>query len=101
MVNGGVAWVLGEGQVKLEWSFEKFLELDGVYHVSNIRKKLIRMSLLDWHCYNVKFSSNEVLISRHGQFIRKGFLLDGLYRLSMIPSYSNAILDSQLSIAKI
>jgi len=31
--NGSVARVLGEGQVKLELSFGKFLELDGIYHV--------------------------------------------------------------------
>jgi len=82
-------------------SFEKFLELDGVYHVPRIRKILTSISLLDRQGYNVNFGSNKVVISRHGQFVGKGLLLDGLYRLSVMGSSSNAIFDSQLSVANI
>ena len=53
----------------------KFLELHGVYHVPNIRKNLISMSLLDWHDYGVNFGSDKVVISRHGQFTGKGFFI--------------------------
>jgi len=99
--NDSVAWILGEGQVKLELSSETFLKLDGVYHVSNIRKNLISLPLLDQHGDNVNFGSNKVAISRHRQFVGKGFLLDGLYRLSVMPSSRNGISDSQLSVTNI
>ena len=33
--------MLGEGEVKLELSSVNFLVLDGVYHISDIRKNLI------------------------------------------------------------
>jgi len=55
MGNGSVAQFLGEGKVKLELSSGKFLELDGIYHVPNIRKNLINISLLDRRGYNVNF----------------------------------------------
>jgi len=57
------------------------------------------MPLLDCHGYSVIFNSNKVVISRNGQFVGKGFLLDRLYSLSLMPSSSNEILDSQLSVA--
>ena len=76
--------------------FEKFLELDGVYHVPNIRKNFINVSLLGRRGYNIYCGSNKVVIIRHGQFIGRDFLLDGLYRLSVMPSFSNAISNSQI-----
>jgi len=69
--------------------------------VPNIRKSLISMSLLDRHGYNVNFGSNKVVISRHGQFVSKGFLLDGLYRLIVMPSSTNAIFSLNLSVANV
>ena len=59
------------------------------------------MSLLDCHGYNVNFGSKKVIISRYGQFVGNSFLLDDLYRLSIIPSSSNTIFYSQLSVANI
>ena len=50
----------------------KFLELDGVYHVPNVRKNLISMTLLDHHGHNVNFGSNKVVIGRYGQFVGRG-----------------------------
>lgn len=57
MGNESVACVVGEGQIRLELSSGKFVELYGVYHVPNIRKNLITMSLPDCHGYNVNFGS--------------------------------------------
>jgi len=66
------AWAMGVcssariRQVKLKLLSRKFLELDVVYHVPNIRQILISISLLGRLGYNVDFNSNKVVISRHG-----------------------------------
>jgi len=75
--------VLGEGHVKLELSSGNFLVLDGVYHISNIRKNLISTSLLVQQGYKVVFESNRVVITRHGVFIGKGYICNGLFKLSV------------------
>ena len=64
MGSGSMASVLGEGQVESELSSENCLVLDGVYHVSDIRKNLTSASLLVQHGYKVVFESNRVVISR-------------------------------------
>ena len=65
-----MAHVLGEGEVKLELSSVNFLVLDGVYHISDIRKNLINTSLLVQQGYKVIFESNRVVITIHGVFIK-------------------------------
>ncbi|XP_057994402.1 receptor-like protein 7 [Hevea brasiliensis] len=112
MGNESEAQVLGEGQIKLELSFENFLVLDGVFHVHSIRKNLISASLLDQHDFRLVLGSNKVVISKHGNFIGKGYfvlgsnevviskhsnfigkgyLVDGLYKLNVMPSSINAV----------
>ena len=76
--------MLGEGQVKLELSSRNFLVLDGVYHIFYIRKNLISTSLLVQQGYKVVFESNRVVITRHGVFIGKGYICDGLFKLSLM-----------------
>ena len=75
--------MLGEGQVKLELSLGIFLVLDGVYHIFYIRKNLISTSLLVQQGYKVVFESNRVG-TRHGVFIGKGYICDGLFKLSLM-----------------
>ena len=66
MGNGSVVRVLGEGQVQLQLLFRKVLTLDGVFHISNIRKNLISASLLLRNGYKVVSESNKVVITRLG-----------------------------------
>ncbi|KAF2306748.1 hypothetical protein GH714_021120 [Hevea brasiliensis] len=91
MGNGSEAQVLGEGQIKLEFSFGNFLVLDGVFHVPSIIKNLISASLLDQHGFKLVLGSNKVVISKHGNFIGKGYLVDGLYKLNVMSSSINAV----------
>jgi len=84
MGNGSMAHVLGKGQVKLELSLGNFLVLDGVYHIFDIRKNLISTSLLVQQGYKVVFESNRVVVMRHGVFIGKGYICDGLFKLSLM-----------------
>ena len=83
--------MLGEGQVKLKLSSRNFLVLDGVYHISDIRKNLISTSLLVQQGYKVAFESNRVVITKHGVFIGKGYICDGLFKLSRMPPSINKI----------
>jgi len=94
MGNGSIEHVLGVGQVKLELSSRNYLILNGVFHVSEIRKNLISTSLLVQQGYKVVFESNRVVITKHGVFIGKGYICDGLFKLSLMPFSSNKIYDS-------
>ena len=94
MGNWNITHVLGEGQVKLELSSTNYIILNGVFHVFEIRKNLISTSLLVQQGYKVVFESNRVVITKHGVFIGKGYICDGLFKLSLIPFSSNKIYDS-------
>jgi len=102
MGNGSITHVLREGQVKLELSSRNYLILNGVFHVSEIRKNLISTSLLVQQGYKFVFESNRVVITKHGGFIGKGYICDGLFKLSLMPFSSNKIYDSSsLSITNV
>ena len=101
MGNGSMAHVLGEGQVKLELSSGNFIVLDGVYHISDIRKNLISTSLLVQQGYKVVFESNRVVITRHGNFIGKGYICDGLFKLNLMSHSINKISNISSFVANV
>nr|KYP31709.1 Retrovirus-related Pol polyprotein from transposon TNT 1-94 [Cajanus cajan] len=89
MGNGSLARVIGLGRVELELSSGNCLVLDEVFHVSEIRKNLISAALLVQQGFKVVFESNRVVISRHGSFVGKGYICDGLFKLSIMSSFIN------------
>jgi hypothetical protein len=54
-----------------------------VQHVPTIRKNLVSISLLLRDGFKVVLESNKVVMSKHGQFIGKGYDCGGLFRLSL------------------
>lgn len=94
MGNGNVAHLLRKGQVKLKLSSENVLVLDSVFHVPDIRKNLNSTSLLVGKGFKIVFESNIVVITRFSKFAGKGFLLDDLIHLSVMPSSINEISSS-------
>jgi len=56
-------------------SSRNYLILNGVFHVSEIRKNLISTSLLVQQGYKVVFESNRVVITKHGVLIGKKSLI--------------------------
>ena len=52
-------------------------------HVPIIRKNLVSVSLLLRDGFKVVLESNKVVMSKHGQFIGKGYECGGLFHLSL------------------
>jgi hypothetical protein len=52
-------------------------------HVPTTRKNLVSISLLLRDGFKVVLESNKVVMSKHGQFIGKGYDCGGLFRLSL------------------
>jgi hypothetical protein len=53
-----------------------------VHHASTINRNLISVSLLCQVGYKLVFESNKVVMSKFGNFIGKGYISGGLFRLS-------------------
>jgi len=75
--------VRGKGSVILEFTSRKFLTLNDVYHVLNIQKNLVPGSLLDRFGLRVIYEANKVVISKGGVFFGKGYVFDGMFKLSI------------------
>ena len=52
-------------------------------HVPTIRKNFVSVSLLLRDGFKVALESNKVVMSKHGQFICKGYDSRGLFHLSL------------------
>ncbi|GJX43983.1 retrovirus-related pol polyprotein from transposon TNT 1-94 [Tanacetum coccineum] len=81
MANSDRADVCGFGNVKLKFTSGKVITLQNVYHVPSIPKCLISVSKLDEHGFKITFESRKVVISKHGVFVGKGYILGGMYRV--------------------
>ena len=96
MKNSLKAQALGKRSVILEFTSGKFLTLNDVYHVPNIQKNLVSDSLLNRFGFKLIFEANKVVISERGVFVGKGYVRDGMFKLSInnINNVSAYICDS-------
>jgi hypothetical protein len=83
MGNGSHVSVRGVGMVDLKFTSGKIVQLKNVQHVPTIHKNLVSVSLLLRDGFKVVLESNKVVMSKHGQFIGKGYDCRGLFRLSL------------------
>jgi hypothetical protein len=82
MGNGSATSVLGVGMVKLKLTSGKTIHLKNVQRAPTINRNLISVSLLCQDGYKLVFESNKVVMSKFGNFIGKGYISRGLFRLS-------------------
>jgi hypothetical protein len=82
MGNGSVASVLCVGTIKLKLTSRKIVHLKNVLHAPTLNRNLISVSLLCQDGYKLVFESNKVVMSKFGNFIGKGYISGGLFRLS-------------------
>ena len=82
MGNGPAASILGVGIVELKLTSGKTVLLKNVQHSPTIMRNLISVSLLCQDCYKLLFESNKVVMSKFGNFVSKGYLSGGLFRLN-------------------
>ena len=83
MGNGSHASVRGVGTVDLKFTSGKIVQLRNVQHVPTMNKNLVSGSLLCRDGFKVVLESNKVVVSKHGQFIGKGYEFGGLFRFSL------------------
>jgi hypothetical protein len=83
MGNGSHASIRGVGTVDLEFTLGKIVQLRNVQHVPSMNKNLVSGSLLCRDGFKVVLDSNKVVISKHGQFIGKGYECGGLFHFSL------------------
>ena len=71
MENSSTSKVLGVKKIKLNMTFEKFLTLNNIQHVANIRKNLISDSLLRKTNFKIMFKSDTFILFKNEIFIEK------------------------------
>ena len=91
MGNGSHASVCGVGMVDLKFTLGKIVQLKNVPRVPTIRKNLVSVFLLLRDGFKVVLKSNKIVLSKHGQFIGKGYECGGLFHLSFANFYNKSV----------
>jgi hypothetical protein len=84
MSNGSHASIRGVGTVDLKFTLGKIMQLRNMQHVPSMNKNLVSGSLLCRDGFKLFLESNKVVVSKHGQFIGKGYECGGLFRFSLL-----------------
>jgi hypothetical protein len=91
MGDGSHASVYGVGTVDLKFTSGKIVQLRNVHHVPNMNKNRVSGSLLCRDRFKVVLELNKVVVSKHGQFIGKGYECGGLFRFSLSDFYNKSV----------
>ena len=83
MGNHNSAKVLGKGTIELYFTSGKKLSLLNVFHVPEIRKKLVSASLLSKKGFKIVLESDMVIVTKSGMCVGKGQSCDGMFKFSI------------------
>ena len=81
--------VEGKGKLILKTTFGKELTLNDVLHVPEIRKNLVSGSLLRKKGFRLVFESDKFVIAKSGVYVGKGYMSNGLFRMSVVTIVSD------------
>ena len=84
MGNHNKAKVLGKGIVEVKMSYGKMLILTNIFHIPNIKKNLVSANLLCKSGVKAILESDKLILSKNEIFVGKGYVTDGMYKLSII-----------------
>nr|GEV41022.1 zinc knuckle CX2CX4HX4C [Tanacetum cinerariifolium] len=84
MGNKTALKIEGKGKVILKLTSRNELVLSNVLHVANITKNLIFGPTLSNKGFKVVFESDEFVITKGGVYVEKGYLNEGLFKLSVV-----------------
>ncbi|PWA78284.1 hypothetical protein CTI12_AA217490 [Artemisia annua] len=84
MGNGTSSKIEGKGKVILKLTSGKDLVLSNVLHVPNITKNLISGPILSNKGFKLVFESDKFVITKGGVYVGKGYLDQGLFKLSVV-----------------
>ncbi|CAL1413330.1 unnamed protein product [Linum trigynum] len=75
--------VLGSGTVELFFTSGKKVVLTNVLHVPDVRKNLVSGFMLCKKGIKVVIESDRVILTKAGMFVGKGYVSDGMFKLSI------------------
>ncbi|GJY38379.1 retrovirus-related pol polyprotein from transposon TNT 1-94, partial [Tanacetum coccineum] len=101
MANSDRVDVCGFGTVKLKFTYGKVITLQNMYRVPSIPKCLISVRKLDEHGFKITFESSKVVISKHGVFLGKGYILGGMYRIDDSSGSVGKIQNTNVSVVEL
>nr|GEY98731.1 Pol polyprotein [Tanacetum cinerariifolium] len=84
MGNGTSSKIKGKGKVILKLTSGKDLVISNVLHVPNITKNLISGPILSNNGFKLVTESDKFVITKSGVYVGKGYLNEGLYKLSVV-----------------
>ena len=82
MGNSSTSKVEGKGKVVMRLTSGKELTLNEVLYVPDIRKNLVSGSLLSKNGFKLVFVSDKFVLTKNDVFVGKGYLQDGLFKMS-------------------
>ncbi|KAJ9567517.1 hypothetical protein OSB04_003483 [Centaurea solstitialis] len=89
MGNATTSKVEGKGSVTLKLTSGKELVLSNVFHVPEISKNLISGPVLSNKGFKVVIESDKFVITKGGVYVGKGYLNEGLFKLSTVNNSVN------------
>ena len=81
MGNNNVVQVNGKGSIEIQFTSEKKLTFVNVLHVPAIRKNLSSANLLCKGGFKTILESNNLILSKNGVFVGKGYACNGMFKL--------------------
>ncbi|GJZ09745.1 pol polyprotein [Tanacetum coccineum] len=84
MGNRTALKIEGKGKVILKLTSQKDLVLSNVLHVPNIIKNMISGPILSNKGFKLVFESDKFIITKGGVYVGKGYLDEGLFKLSVV-----------------
>ena len=84
MGNSTTFEIKGQDKVILKMTSKKGLTLTNVLYIPEIRKNLVRDSLLSNHGFRLVFESNKFILSKSGMYVGKGYMSDGIWKLNVM-----------------
>jgi hypothetical protein len=88
--NNDTAKIEGKRTVELQFTSGKKLIMINVLYVPEIRKNLVSANLLCKKGVKVVIESNNLILSKGGVFVRKGYSCDDMYKLSINKIITNS-----------
>lgn len=98
MGNGTSSKIEGKGKVIFKLTSEKDLVLSNMLHVPNIINNLISGPILSNKRFKLVFKSDKFVITKGGVYVGKGYLDQGLFKLSFVTN-DNVINNNNAGLA--
>ncbi|CAA7016851.1 unnamed protein product [Microthlaspi erraticum] len=87
--SGGMTQIEGHGKVVLKMTSGKEITLQNVKHVTDMRKNLISGTLMSKAGFATNFESDKLVLKKHGVYLGKGYVKDGLVKMCVMPVIRN------------